>query len=29
VQIAIASAAESAGHLVLPEEAVRVAMARQ
>jgi arylsulfatase len=29
VQIAIADAAESADHLVVPEEAVRVAMARQ
>jgi len=29
VQIAIADAAESADHLVSPEEAMRVAMARQ
>ena len=29
VQIAIAEAAESADHLVSPEEAIRVAMARQ
>ena len=29
VQIAIADAAEAAGHLVSPEEAVRIAMARQ
>ena len=29
VQLAIAEAAESAEHLVSPEEAIRVAMARQ
>ena len=29
VQIAIAEAAENADHLVSPEEAVRIAMARQ
>jgi hypothetical protein len=29
VQIAIAQATEAAGHVVSPEEAVRIAMARQ
>jgi hypothetical protein len=29
VQIAIADAAESSDHLVSPEEAIRIAMARQ